>query len=64
MNTCIATCTSGRPCTARARPARPYCFAHDPALQPRRAAALPAGGTVKLRRLAAQFFSGGMHGLR
>ena len=30
MNACTATCSSGRPCTARARPARQYCFAHAP----------------------------------
>ena len=54
MITCTATCTSGRPCAAHARPNRPYCFAHDPDLQPRRAAARQAGGYGKAtaRRLA------------
>jgi hypothetical protein len=54
MNTCTATCTSGRSCTARARPNRPYCFARDPesaAATCRR----PAGrgyGKATARRLA------------
>jgi hypothetical protein len=54
MNRCTATCTNGRPCTARARPNRQYCFAHDPDPQPRRAAARQVGGYGKstARRLA------------
>ena len=54
MNICTATCTSGRSCTARARPNRQYCFAHDPDLQSRRAAGRQAGGYGKstARRLA------------
>ncbi len=54
MPTCTATRISGRPCSARARPNRPYCFAHDPDLQLRRAAARQAGGYGKstVRRTA------------
>ena len=38
VKTCTATCIDGRSCTARARSGRPFCFAHDPDLQSRRAA--------------------------
>ena len=37
MNVRTITCSSGRSCTARTRPNRPYCFAHDPDPRLRRA---------------------------
>ena len=43
MNICTATCTGDRSGTARARPDRPYCFAHDP--DPHCATPPPASAT-------------------
>ena len=43
MNICTTTCIGGRSCTARTRSNRPYCFAHDPGLRLRGAAARQAG---------------------
>ena len=47
MNTCTAQRRDGSPCTARALPNRPTCFAHDPELAERRRAANAEGGRNK-----------------
>ena len=47
MHTCTARRANGQPCSAKARPGRPFCFAHDPELQATRQAARLAGGRNK-----------------
>ena len=47
MVTCNARRKDGRPCTGRALPDRPTCFAHDPDLADRRRAANSEGGRNK-----------------
>jgi hypothetical protein len=47
MTQCTATRVNGQACTARARPGRALCFAHDPDLQAQRQVARLSGGKNK-----------------
>ncbi len=44
---CIAQRTDGQPCSQKARPGRPYCWAHDPELQAARLEGARKGGKNK-----------------
>ena len=52
MADCSATTRAGKKCRARARPGRPYCFAHDPQLRSKLDKGRRAGGRQRASQQA------------
>ena len=59
---CSAINRDGRPCSGVARLDRPYCWAHDPELNERRAEGQRKGGAARSNKVRArrQYASGGL----